>query len=129
VIHHHATVPAAYHDWRAVPESEREGRLHQLLAEDHAAGMDLTRAPLLRVAIAQADEDQTIMIWTSHHIVLDGWSLGQVIGEVFEHYAAITGSRPPRLAPRRPFRDYLHWLTPRDRHQAEQHWRQLLAGL
>jgi non-ribosomal peptide synthase protein (TIGR01720 family) len=128
IIHRQVTVPITRHDWRARPEPERDGRLQQLLAGDRAAGMDLTQAPLLRVAIAQLPGDETVLAWTCHHIILDGWSLGQVIAEVFEHYAAITGNRPPQLVSRRPFRDYLHWLTRRDRQQAEHHWRQLLSG-
>ena len=29
------------------------------------------------------------MVWTFHHILLDGWSLGQVFAEVCERYAAL----------------------------------------
>jgi hypothetical protein len=72
-------VPITYHDWRSLPETQRGTRLRQLLDDDDAAGLDLTQAPLLRLAIAQLPGDQALLIWTCHHVVLDGWSLGQVI--------------------------------------------------
>ncbi|HEX8933435.1 MAG TPA: condensation domain-containing protein, partial [Pseudonocardiaceae bacterium] len=51
-----------------------------------------------------------------------------VFAEVCEHYAAITQGRAPELVARRPFREYLHWLTEQDQSQAEQHWRTVLSG-
>ena len=128
VIRRQVTVPITHHDWRPLPDRDRDERLRQVLADDRAAGMDLTRPPLLRLAIARLSDTQALLVLTSHHIALDGWSLGQVLTDVFEQYAAIVSGRPPELAARRPFRDYLHWLRRQDQRQAEEHWRQLLAG-
>ncbi|HZR48407.1 MAG TPA: condensation domain-containing protein, partial [Streptosporangiaceae bacterium] len=127
VIHRQATIPVTYHDWRTLPEAQRGARLQQIL-DDQDADIDLTRPPLLRLAIAQYPGDQALLVWTSHHIILDGWSIGQVLAEVFARYAAITSGREPSLPDRRPFRDYLHWLQTQDTRQAERHWRQVLAG-
>ncbi|MCA1675552.1 MAG: condensation domain-containing protein, partial [Actinobacteria bacterium] len=85
-------------------------------------------APLLRVAITRLSEDEALLVWTFHHVVLDGWSLAQVLGEVCEQYAAIVEGRRPELIARRPFRDYLQWLGAQDEGQAEQHWRSVLSG-
>ena len=127
VIHRQATIPITYHDWRSLPGPQRGTALQQIL-DTQDTDVDLTHPPLLRLAIAQLPAGQALLIWTSHHIILDGWSLGQVIAEVFSQYAAITTAREPSLPERRPFRDYLHWLQHQDSRQAEQHWRQILAG-
>ena len=128
VIHSRAAIPITHHDLRSLAQPDRDERLRQILAADRAVGLDLTRAPLLRLIIARTGGDSVLLAWTCHHLILDGWSLGQVLADVFEHYAAITGGRPPRQTQRRPFRDYLQWLRRQDHQQAEQHWRQLLAG-
>src|SRR5204863_4660300 len=86
------------------------------------------RAPLLRLAIVRLASARALVVWTCHHIVLDGWSLGQVLTDVFERYAALTTGTRPRALARRPFRDYLHWLHRQDRRQARAHWRQALSG-
>ncbi len=128
VIARQATIPVAEHDLSGQPEADREAALDRLLAEDRAAGLDLAVAPLLRLTIARLGGDRAALAWTCHHLVLDGWSLGQVIAEVFDHYAAITGGGQPRLAARRPYRDYLRWLAGRDQGEAQEYWRGVLAG-
>ncbi|HEY4464928.1 MAG TPA: condensation domain-containing protein, partial [Streptosporangiaceae bacterium] len=128
VIHSQVTLPVTRHDWRSLPEHERDQRLAQLLAGDRAAGLDLTRPPLLRLAIARLPGDQVMLAWTGHHLLLDGWSLSQVLADVFHQYAANVSGRAPRQPARRPFRDYLHWLRGQDPRQAEEHWRQVLSG-
>jgi amino acid adenylation domain-containing protein/non-ribosomal peptide synthase protein (TIGR01720 family) len=128
VVHRQVTVPTVYEDWRELSDEDKEQRRIRLLAADRAAGMDLTTAPLLRVAIAQLSGDEVLLVLALHHVLLDGWSLAQVFTEVSEQYAAIVAGRRPGLVARRPFRDYLHWLRAQDRGQAEQYWRRLLSG-
>ncbi|WP_189135890.1 non-ribosomal peptide synthase/polyketide synthase, partial [Wenjunlia tyrosinilytica] len=128
VVHRRVTVPTVHHDWRALAEAERDGELERLLAEDRAAGMDLDRAPLMRLAVVRLSDDEILLVWTSHHLVLDGWSTGQIFAEVCEQYAAMVEGRTPRVEARRPFRDFLKWLGEQDERQAEEHWRSVLAG-
>ncbi|HEY6422703.1 MAG TPA: amino acid adenylation domain-containing protein [Pseudonocardiaceae bacterium] len=129
LVHRQVTVPIAYDDWRELSEAEVAEQQRRLLAADRAAGMDLAAAPLLRVAIARRTEDEVLLVWTSHHVLLDGWSRAAVFGEVFEQYAAIMEGRRPQLVARRPFRDYLQWLSAQDQGRAEEHWRRVLSGV
>ncbi|MGH3624094.1 MAG: amino acid adenylation domain-containing protein, partial [Sciscionella sp.] len=64
--------------------------------------------------------------WTSHHVLLDGWSTGQIFTEVCQDYANVADDRTPR---RRPFRDYLRWLGEQDEDRAEEYWRGVLLGV
>jgi len=128
VVHREATVPTAHYDWRDLSDSDRERELGRVLAEDRVAGMDFATAPLMRLAIARWSEDEVMLVWTSHHVLLDGWSTAQVFDEVFEQYAATVEGRQARLTPRRPFRDYLQWLGSQDQRVAEEHWRGVLSG-
>ncbi|MGH3842539.1 MAG: non-ribosomal peptide synthase/polyketide synthase, partial [Pseudonocardiaceae bacterium] len=127
VVHRHVLLPITYHDWRALPEPERDQELARITAQERA-GIDLGAAPLLRLVITRLSDDEVLLVWTHHHVVLDGWSLAAVFGEVCEQYAAIVHDRAPELVARRPFRDYLHWLAEQDHGQTEQHWRTVLSG-
>ncbi|MGH3754099.1 MAG: non-ribosomal peptide synthase/polyketide synthase, partial [Pseudonocardiaceae bacterium] len=124
VVHRGVVLPITYHDWRTLSDVARQ----RAVAQDRAAGLDLATPPLLRLIIAQLSGDEVLLMWTSHHVMLDGWSLGAVFAEVCEQYAAIVQGRPPALVARRPFRDYLQWLGEQDQQQAEQHWRAALSG-
>ncbi|MGH8964692.1 MAG: condensation domain-containing protein, partial [Actinomycetes bacterium] len=128
IVHREAVLPIVYHDWRDVPEPQRDQQLERVAAQERA-GMNLRTPPLLRVVIARVPDDEVLLLWTFHHVVLDGWSMAAVFAEVCEQYAAITQGRQPDLVPRRPFRDYLQWLRDVDRREPEQYWRRVLAGL
>ncbi|MFE9746688.1 non-ribosomal peptide synthase/polyketide synthase [Saccharothrix saharensis] len=93
------------------------------------APFDLGVAPLLRVAVTPLGDDRVELVWSSHHVILDGWSTAQVFGEVLEQYRAITTGTPARLPARRPFRDYLRWLSEQDEAAAQAHWRTVLSDV
>ncbi|MCS7475599.1 non-ribosomal peptide synthetase [Umezawaea endophytica] len=118
------TLPVTHLDWSGLDVDEE---LRGLLERDRAAGLDLGSAPLMRVAIARLARDEVLVLWTFHHVLLDGWSAAQLFTEVCEHHAALTGGTAGPTA-RPDFRDYLHWLDRQDRSEAERHWRRVLDG-
>ncbi|NEA45807.1 condensation domain-containing protein, partial [Streptomyces sp. SID10815] len=128
VVQHRAPVPVAHHDWSALPDERRAPELERLLAEDRDAGVDLAAAPLMRLTLIRLAEDRVRMVWTFHHVLLDGWSAAQVFDEVCERYAALAAGRGPEVPDRRPFAAYLRWLAAQDAGRAERHWRGVLAG-
>ncbi|MET0136113.1 MAG: amino acid adenylation domain-containing protein, partial [Kibdelosporangium sp.] len=85
--------------------------------------VDLTVPPMMSLNILARPGDVVELIWTSHHLTLDGWSTAQVFTEVIERYAG-----QYRPVSRRPFRDYLEWLSRQDEGAAERHWRGVLGG-
>jgi amino acid adenylation domain-containing protein/non-ribosomal peptide synthase protein (TIGR01720 family) len=128
VVQREVTVPVSYHDWAGWSDGQRHDMLRRLLARDRAEGLDLATAPLMRLAIVRLADDAVLLVWTFHHVLLDGWSAAQVFGEVCEQYAAIVQDRQPTLVARRPFRDYLRWLGERDEREAQQYWQEVLSG-
>ncbi|WP_030344683.1 non-ribosomal peptide synthase/polyketide synthase [Streptomyces sp. NRRL S-1022] len=128
VVHQRAELPVTHLDWRTLTPAERTEATERLLAEDRAAGLDLGTAPLTRLTLAALPGDEVLLLWSTHHIVLDGWSTGQLLTEVCERYAALTGGPEPAPPVRRPFADFLHWLREQDEPAAERHWAETLAG-
>src|SRR6185503_3650428 len=102
--------------------------LAALLAEDRRQGLDVTRGPLTRVAIIRESATAVRVVWTFHHVLLDGWSVFQVLGDVFAAYAALVEDRDVAPAARPPFREYLRWLGEHDESGALDFWRAALAG-
>ncbi|WP_053735801.1 non-ribosomal peptide synthetase [Nocardia sp. NRRL S-836] len=128
LVRPHVTLPITHLDWSGLDEQGRDEQLSALLDSDRAAGLDLATAPLMRVALARLSGDEVLVLWTFHHVLLDGWSAAQLFTEVCEHHAAITRSTSGPTAARPPFREYLHWLDRQDGAQAERYWRQVLDG-
>ncbi|MEA2533495.1 MAG: hypothetical protein QOJ93_1306, partial [Actinomycetota bacterium] len=129
VVEREVTLPITYEDWTGLSEAERQEALRRLLDADRAEGLDLATAPLARVVLARRSDTEVQVVWSFHHILLDGWSVFQVLSDVFACHAALAGHDTGALPTRRPFRDYLQWLGEQDRSEAERYWRQVLMGL
>jgi amino acid adenylation domain-containing protein len=128
VVHRQAGLEVGCEDWSGLGEEERRGRLAAFLEADRRRGFDLSAPPLTRLALFELAPDRHQLVWTTHHIVVDGWSQGLLLHELFAAYAAFVDGREPRLAPPRGFRDYVAWLQRQPLAEAEAFWRQALAG-
>ena len=128
VVHHRVRVPVTHLDWSDPAGGERQDRLRRLLNDDRAAGLDLTRPPLMRLTLARLSDTRVQVLWTFHHLLLDGWSVFQVLADVFACHAALRSGQPAALPARRPFRDYVAWLAGQDDTPLDEHWRTVLAG-
>ncbi|QMU76780.1 amino acid adenylation domain-containing protein [Streptacidiphilus sp. PB12-B1b] len=128
VVQQRALIPVVQHDWTGQPADRIEQETARLLAEDRSAGIDLAAAPLMRLALIRLTPTRVRVVWTFHHVLLDGWSAAQVFDEVCERYAALTSGRRPEVPERAAFADYLHWLAGQDTAGAERYWRETLAG-
>jgi acyl carrier protein len=131
VVHRKVQVPVERLDWRGRGAAEQQRDLDAYAAADRRRGFDLTRPPLLRLALFRLDETSHRVIWSHHHLLLDGWSVGLMMNELFKLYHAILQGDPDPLPARRPYGDYIRWLRQRDPAAAvaaEAYWRQALAG-
>ncbi len=122
VIHKHLELPFAEHDWRG-REALAEA-LDELAASERRRGFELEQAPLLRLVLVRLEEERYHLVYTHHHILLDGWSSAQLLGEVLARY---TGEQAERTGGR--YRDYIAWLQAQDKRVSEAFWKEQLAEL
>jgi len=124
----HAPVPFEHHDWRSVPAKERDEQLRGYLAADAERGVDLTCAPLLRLALLRTADQVHRCVWTHHHLLLDGWSQHLVLADVLDAYAELVAGRQPTV-PRRPSgADYPATAPDQAVPDQDGFWRRYLAG-
>src|SRR5438093_5476112 len=90
-------------DWRGIGREEQGDRLASLLREDRSRGFDLSAAPLVRFTLVRLGEAEWELVWTFHHLLLDGWSASMVLNEAVARYASLVRGREPRLAPARSY--------------------------
>jgi amino acid adenylation domain-containing protein len=122
----HVQLPWEQQDWRHLSASEQEDKLNAYLQADRQRGFELTKAPLMRLALFQLAETHYKVIWTFHHILLDGRSFLILLKEVFAFYEAFCQGEDLQLEQPRPYRDYIEWLQQQDLANAEAFWRQTL---
>jgi amino acid adenylation domain-containing protein len=87
----------------------------------------LDTSPLFRFYLVRCSAQRFRLLITTHHILIDGWSLPLMLRDLLLLYAHHgSAAALPRVT---PFRDYLGWLARQDRKASEAAWREALAGL
>lgn len=99
------------------------------LAADRSVPLDPERPGVFRLSLLTGDDGLTRLVWTFHHLLLDGWSVALVLRDVALAYGALARGREPQLpAPPPPYTDYVAWLGQRGVEEAERFWRDALGG-
>ncbi|MDI1453325.1 condensation domain-containing protein, partial [Streptomyces sp. ATE26] len=127
VVQRCAPLPFEVRDLRGLPDQEE--RLTAFLAEDWDRGFDLSRAPLVRVTVLRTGERRRVVVWSFHHILLDGWSVQILQKELFALYRALLDGTPAELPPTVPYRRYIEWLNSRRDDGSSAFWSDYLAGV
>jgi amino acid adenylation domain-containing protein len=128
VVHQNVQLPVDVQDWRMLRSDVQDERLHSYLSSIRQQGFDLTKAPLLRLAVFELGEEVVQFVLSFHHILLDGWSSRVLTHEVWSLYEAYCEGKDLRLPPARPYSDFIAWLQQQDQARAEVYWRRVLKG-
>jgi len=83
----------------------REQVLEEAVRREGKTPFSLTEGPLARATIFKMSDDEMVLLFTGHHIVLDGWSVNQLFEEISKFYGA-KGSASDKLLPLLPFSSY-----------------------
>ncbi len=118
-------------DLRRVTAQGRERLVRRLAVEEARRPFDLERGPLVRMALLRLDDEECMLLFSMHHIVSDGWSLGVLIRELAAHYEAYSSAQPSPLPElHMQYADFASWQ--REQEEALQpqlsYWKQQLSG-
>ncbi|HEX7312963.1 MAG TPA: amino acid adenylation domain-containing protein [Pyrinomonadaceae bacterium] len=133
LIHPPSPVPLSVVDLSDLPADVRETEARRLAAEEARRPFDLSTGPLLRASLLRLSEAEHVLLFTTHHVISDGWSLEVLVKEVAALYDAYSKGRPSPLAELPvQYADYTIWQRTHLRGallDAElAYWKQQLAG-
>ncbi|OFA06937.1 non-ribosomal peptide synthetase [Duganella sp. HH101] len=120
-------------DLTTLDSGGRQAEAERLMLAEARAPFDLAAGPLLRAGVLRLAPQEHVLLVTVHHIVSDGWSIGVLMQEMVELYAAFIAGRPPVLAPLPiQYADYAQWqrqwLAGEARQRQIDYWTARLAG-
>jgi amino acid adenylation domain-containing protein len=121
-------VPITFMDWKNDEKANNSNRLEILLEKDRANKFDLSKPPLMRFLIIQININQFELIWSHHHILVDGWSTGLLFTEFQKIYESKSSQKSPKLPPPFPYKNYVNWLKKQDEKESELFWSNYLNG-
>jgi amino acid adenylation domain-containing protein/FkbM family methyltransferase len=128
IVGRQLVLPLHREDWRGLSHAAQEQQFDERLATDRQRSFSLNKAPLMRLALFQIEDNAYKFLWSHHHLLLDGWSVALLFEEVFAYYEALCRAQHLELGYVRPYRDYIAWLQQQDHSAAETYWRQYLRG-
>jgi non-ribosomal peptide synthase protein (TIGR01720 family) len=122
-----AVLPWGEQDWRHLDTNARRSALQHELEQDARTRFDLSRPPLMRVNLLRLGDDEWQLLWTTHHLCIDGWSWPRLFSEIAEIYAASSAERPAALESALGYGRYVRWLA-RETTTSSAYWQEALAG-
>ncbi|GCD94163.1 amino acid adenylation domain-containing protein [Embleya hyalina] len=114
------------------PAASVEAEFDRVAEEDRLRRFDLARPPLHRFTLIRAGGGRCRLVWTVHHILVDGWSMVSLIGELnalVEESKSGSAHPAPAGAASASYHAYLAWLGAQDKPAARRAWTQALAGV
>ncbi|QMU21092.1 amino acid adenylation domain-containing protein [Gordonia rubripertincta] len=118
--------------FREIDLSDRPAQIAQqdaarIAAEDAEAGFDLSIPSLIRFTLIRLDAEAFELHITNHHVILDGWSMPLLIGELLEFYGEPERIEHAGSAP--SYRGYLRWLAQQDHEASIAAWARAYADV
>lgn len=131
VIHRHVELPIETVDMGSLEPALQVERIAELVEADRLKQFDIGCAPLMRVKLISLDKRESCrvhVVWTHHHLLMDGWCVGLLYDDLLQHYADVVAN----IAPREPLPfdscGYFDWLAKKDKAAAANYWREGLKG-
>ena len=115
VVHRNAELETTIVDFAGDSTSAAEAHYVSFLESDRCRGVELDSAPLMRITIARLGPDHHRVLWTHHHLIIDGWSVQLVLRDLVRVYSQSAKGLSSRLPMAPSYRDYIAWgLDQRD---------------
>ncbi|MCV0025607.1 surfactin non-ribosomal peptide synthetase SrfAB [Bacillus sp. XT-2] len=116
-----------YEDISHADEDRQKDHIERYKQDVQRQGFNLAKDILFKVAVFRLDADQLYLVWSNHHIMMDGWSMGVLMKSLFQNYEALRAGRTPANGQGKPYSDYIKWLGKQDNEEAEDYWSERLA--
>ena len=126
IIHHEAVMPVEIRDLSNLKASLFEKEISQL---KRPKSLNLSVAPVSKIQLIRKSESGWIMLWTCHHLLLDGWSAANIIKDIFACYEGLCENTPTKLSPIPSFKNYYTWLQQQNKIEAKTFWKNSLKDL
>jgi NRPS condensation-like uncharacterized protein len=86
-----------FEDTTSNNEQQRQSIITNYIKEDTNTVFDLLNGPLYKLSLFKLDQNKHVLIFTAHHIICDGWSMGLFLEELGKIYSSYLKGIPNGL--------------------------------
>uniref|UniRef100_UPI000B29B220 non-ribosomal peptide synthetase n=1 Tax=Abyssisolibacter fermentans TaxID=1766203 RepID=UPI000B29B220 len=116
----------SFNDISHQEENKKAKFIEAFKEEDRKKGFDLEKNVLMRISIIKIQEEGYKLIWSHHHIIMDGWCLGIIVKDFLEFYIKLKNGESIYLESMIPYSTYIKWLEKKDTVVGATYWRKYL---
>ena len=116
-------------DYRGMDQAGQQRAIRAYEEGDRAKGFVFESAPLLRVGLLRLSDRHYRIVWTTHHLILDGWSKAILLEEFLKTYESLVEGEEIKQGEQDRYEDYIRYIERQDRGQEAEYWRGYLQGL
>jgi amino acid adenylation domain-containing protein len=98
VVHPTGDFVLRLEDLSTLPADDREESFRERIVAQSRMTFDLSCRPLFRAALVRLADDDHALLFSTHHIASDGWSMGVFSRDLSALYTAFAEGRPSPLA-------------------------------
>ncbi|MBU3179510.1 non-ribosomal peptide synthetase, partial [Clostridium estertheticum] len=106
---------------------EKESYIQDIIKEDKKRGFDLNKDILIKLMVIKTEENVYNLIFSNHHIIMDGWCLSIIMVELFKIYNELKYGYKAKLGEIVLYSKYIEWLNNKDRELASEYWKNYLS--
>jgi amino acid adenylation domain-containing protein/non-ribosomal peptide synthase protein (TIGR01720 family) len=128
-VYRDVELPVNVMDYRHMNEEDQAEAIKKYSERDRIKGFDFKSAPLMRVGLFRIKDDQYRMLWTSHHLLFDGWSLPILMEEFLSSYEVLISGKELEEYKQDRYEDYIRYLERFDKEDEETYWRKYMSGI
>lgn len=121
-------LPVVRADWRGLDAAALRSQLQAVAHRERMQGFDLAQAPLMRLHLARLGDISWNILWTFHHVLLDGRAFDTVLRETFEVHDCLRQRKEVSLPPATLYRNDLEHEDLFDDAKDLPYWRNYLKG-
>ena len=96
--------------------------------KDRNKGFDLSKGSQMRLHVFNIGNEAYELVWSQHHILMDGWCLNILINDFFQIYNDLKNNKTPLLDPVVPYSKYIKWLEKIDVSKSKEYWKNYLLN-
>lgn len=113
----------------SLPKKLQQQKREQISIEKMKKKFDLQHGPLITMNLFSYSEQDHEMSWFFHHILMDGWSAGILLDQIFKTYEALEkNTKIPLLQIISKSNSINSKSSEKDNHNARQWWKDTLSG-
>lgn len=100
------TLDLYFEDLSSKDEIQKKAFIEEFGRSDVNTLFDLLNGPLYKLSLFKLSDNEHVLIFTAHHIICDGWSMGLFLEELGKLYTALVKAEPSGLEEASSFIQY-----------------------